>query len=312
MSRQPPAPQPKIAMVIPCHNEASTIGTMVKQARKLLPDAEIVVCDNASDDATAAVAAKAGATVLHEARKGKGHAVRRLFYGVDADIYVMMDGDGTYDMAVLPKLLEQFRRERLAMLVGTRVETKQDCYRSNHRWGNQAFNLALRVLFGSRFCDVFSGYRIFSRGFVKSFATDSGGFTIESAMTVHALELRAACAEVPTAYGARPAGSVSKLSTWRDGLRILLYISALFARERPLACYGLLAGMLALLATGLFVPVLQTYLATGLVPRFPTLIVAGCMGLAAVVCVVAGVILQSIAHTRREAKQLACMAAQRF
>lgn len=310
MAKAPALPSHlRVALVIPCHNEALTIGAMVRQARKLMPAMQVVVCNNASADATASEAARAGALVLDEPRQGKGFAVQRLFNAVDADIYVMMDGDATYDMTALPKLAGKLHRERLAMVVGTRVENAEACYRRNHRWGNRLFNRALTLLFGSTFSDVFSGYRVFSRGYVKSFPIGCGGFTIESAMTVHALQLRAACAEVPTVYAARPEGSVSKLSTWKDGLRIALYIVRLFERERPLACYGLAAGILLLAGALLFWPVLNTYLHTGLVPRLPTLLVAGCLGVAAVVCVVAGVILQAVAHGRSEAKQLAYLAA---
>lgn len=301
----------RVALVIPCHNEALTIGSMVRQARKLMPQMEVVVCDNASRDATAQEAAKAGAVVLHEHRRGKAYAVQRLFNAVDADVYVMMDGDATYEMAALPRLVDMLRQQRLAMVVGARVDTAAACYRRNHRWGNWVFNTALRVLFGSTFRDVFSGYRVFSRGFVKSFPIGCDGFTIESAMTVHALHLRAACAEVDTLYAARPEGSVSKLSTWKDGWRILMYLVGMFAHERPLAFYG--GAALLMLAAGatLFVPVLLTYLDTGLVPRYPTLLVAGCLGVAAVVCGVAGMIMQAVAHGRTEAKQLAYLAAER-
>ena len=296
---------PRIALLIPCYNEALTIGGMITEARKVMPAMEIVVCDNNSKDGTAEVAAKAGATVLHETRQGKGYAVQRLFAAVDADIYVMMDGDATYDMQALPRLVDKLVQERLGMVVGARVAQQQAAYRSGHRLGNRMITGMLGLLFEARFEDILSGYRVFNRAFVKSFPVNTGGFTIESAMTIHALQLRIPCGEVPTNYYARPEGSHSKLSTWKDGFRISLYIARLFASERPAVFYGLCGVVLACLAGVMFVPVLVTYLSTGLVPRMPTLMVAGSLGVGALVCWVAGLMLQATTTARREAKQLA-------
>jgi glycosyltransferase involved in cell wall biosynthesis len=296
---------PRIALLIPCHNEATTIGGMVEEIRKILPKALIVVCDNNSTDNTASLAAKAGATVLQEPRQGKGYAVQRLFGAVDADVYAMVDGDATYDLTALPTLINKLTEERLGMVVGARIAQHQDAYRAGHRWGNKMITGMLGLLFEARFEDILSGYRVFNRAFVKSFPVNTGGFTIESAMTIHALQLRIPCGEVPTKYYARPSGSHSKLSTWKDGFRISLYIAQLFSTERPLAFYGICGGVLALIGVATFFPILNTYLATGLVPRMPTLMVVGSLGVGALICWVAGLVLQAITNTRREAKQLA-------
>ena len=308
------APRPTgysdVAVIIPCFNEAQTIGGMVTQLQQTLPGAQVVVCDNNSRDTTAVAAAKAGAVVLHEPRQGKGHAVARLLAAVKAEYYVMLDGDATYDIPSLPHMLNTMRTERLGMLVGARVAQQRAAYRFAHSFGNWAFTFMLALLFGAKFTDVLSGMRIFSRAFVQSFPPHAGGFTIESALTIHALQIGVATAEVPVPYHARPAGSVSKLCTWRDGLRIACYIAGLFVTERPLLVFGGLAvGLLA--AAGLaFAPLLQTYLATGLVPRMPTLVVVACLVMASVTLAVAGVLLQAMVQIRVEAKKLAYLGAR--
>lgn len=297
----------EIAILIPCYNEAQTIGAMIDEIHERMPEAEVVVCDNNSSDGTGTIAAKHGAVVLHEYRQGKGYAVQRLFSSVDAEIYVMVDGDSTYDLSSLPTMIQKLKDERLGMVVGARIAQQSEAYRAGHRFGNKLITGMLGLLFEARFDDILSGYRVFTRAFVKSFPVNSGGFTIESALTIHALQLRIPSAEVKTHYFARPSGSHSKLSTWKDGLRISLYIVNLFASERPAVFYSLLGGVLSLTAAIMFIPLLSTYLATGLVPRMPTLMVVGSLGVGALICFLAGLMLQAIATSRREVKQLAFM-----
>jgi glycosyltransferase involved in cell wall biosynthesis len=296
---------PRVAILIPCYNEAATIAQVLQQAHQVLPHAQLVVCDNNSRDATAALAALHGALVLHEPRQGKGFAVQRMFMAVEADTYVLLDGDATYDLTALPAMLSMFQKQYLAMLVGVRQPQAQAAYRAGHQWGNLALTRMLAILFSAKFTDILSGYRIFSRAFVKSFPVTTGGFTIESAITVHALQLGLPCGEMPTAYFARPAGSHSKLNTWRDGTRIATYIIQLFVNERPAVFYGSVGVVLVVFATVLFLPLLQTYLATGWVPRIPTLLVAASSGVAALLSGLTGVVLQAIRNTRQEAKTLA-------
>lgn len=300
-----PNPAPSVAILIPCYNEELTIGGMVKDLRKTLPSAQIIVCDNNSTDATTATARNHGAVVLTESRQGKGYAVQRLFSCAEADIYVLMDGDATYDIASLPTLIEKLHTERLGMVVGARIAQQQTAYRAGHQWGNRLITGMLGLLFETQFKDILSGYRVFSRAFVKSFPVNTGGFTIESAITVHALQLRIPCTEVQTPYYARPSGSHSKLNTWRDGLRISTYIATLFMSERPLVFYGLIGMAFALTGLVMFLPLLATYLQTGLVPRMPTLMVVGSLAVGALVCFIAGLILQAVSKARLEAKQLA-------
>lgn len=296
---------PHVAILIPCYNEAATIAQVLQQAHQVLPHAQLVVCDNNSRDATAALANQHGALVLHEARQGKGFAVQRMFMAVEADVYVLLDGDATYDLTALPAMLSMFAQQHLAMLVGVRQPQAQAAYRAGHQWGNWALTRMLAVLFAAKFTDVLSGYRIFSRAFVKSFPVTTGGFTIETAITVHALQLGLPCGEKPTAYFARPTGSHSKLNTWRDGLRIAAYIGQLFVNERPSVFYGAVGAGLAVFAMVLFLPLLQTYLATGLVPRLPTLLIIASAGVAALLSGLTGVVMQAIRNTRQEAKTLA-------
>lgn len=296
---------PKIAVIIPCYNEALTIGGMIQELQQVLPEAQIVICDNNSTDETFKVASAHGAVVLKESRQGKGYAMQRLFSCVDADIYVLMDGDATYDIASAPKLIQKLREERLGMVVGSRIAQHESAYRMGHQWGNRLITGMLGFLFEAHFEDILSGYRVFTKAFVKSFPINTGGFTIESAMTVHALQLRVPCAEVATPYYSRPSGSHSKLNTWRDGFRISTYIGQLFISERPLVFYGLLGAICAIISLIMFTPVFFTYLNTGLVPRMPTLMVVGSLALSALVCLIAGLILQAVSNARRETKQLA-------
>ena len=269
-----PAAAITIAVLVPCYNEASTIGAVVADFQRALPDASIYVCDNASTDETAARARAAGATVLVEPRPGKGNAVRRLFASVEADIYVMVDGDDTYDASEAPRLVEQLLVQRLDMVNAARTTDESEAYRFGHQFGNRLLSGMIAFLFGDRFDDVLSGYRVFSRRFVKSFPALSGGFEIETELTVHALRLRMPVAEQQTVYRARPDGSDSKLRTYRDGLEILRTIGLLVKEEQPLRFFSVIALFLALASIGMAIPVILEFLETGLVPRIPTAILS--------------------------------------
>lgn len=297
-------PSPSIAVLLPCRNEAAAIAKVIEQFRTALPSAAIHVFDNASTDNTATLAAQAGAQVHHVAKPGKGNVVRRMFADVDADIYVLADGDATYHAPSAPKLIEQLCEGGYDMVVGTRVHEDQGAYRSGHQFGNKMLTGVAQRIFGGSFSDMLSGYRIFSRRFVKSFPALAQGFEIETELTVHALELRMPCAEQATPYGARPEGSESKLSTYRDGFRILRTLAKLYASERPLWCYAGLALVLALLSALLVVPVLATYLQTGLVPRFPSLIAGMGLGLLAGLSLTTGAVLDTVTRGRHELKRL--------
>jgi glycosyltransferase involved in cell wall biosynthesis len=302
------SPQPRIAVLLPCFNEEAAIGRVVAGFREALPGAQIYVYDNNSRDRTVEEAEQAGAIVRGERMQGKGHVVRRMFADVDADVYVMADGDLTYDPKAAPAMVEQLVRERLDMVVGTRLHEAKDAYRGGHVLGNRLFTGLLARLFGRSFSDIFSGYRVFSRRFVKSFPVLSEGFEIETEMSVHALELRMPIGEVETVYGARPEGSESKLSTFRDGWRILKTIVTLYRVERPVLFYGLIGALLVVAALLLSVPLVTTYLDTGLVPRFPTAILVTGMIIVAVLCFFAGLILDTVTRGRREMRRLAYLA----
>lgn len=297
-------PAPRIAVLVPCYNEAITIGQVVSDFRRALPSAEIFVGDNNSTDGTAQLAREAGAVVSHVSLQGKGNVVRRQFADIEADIYVLVDGDATYSAACAPKLVDAILQGN-DMVIGVREATHTDAYRPGHAWGNQALTSFLSWLFGRPCRDVLSGYRAFSRRYAKSFPAEASGFEIETELTVHALELRVPVSEVPTPYGERPEGSASKLNTWRDGFRILRTMLKLFSTERPIAFYGIAAAALAAASLALSTPLLLTYLETGLVPRFPTAILAASLMTLAVLSVLVGVILHAIAKSRREIKALA-------
>ena len=264
----------RIAVLLPCYNEEAAIARTVAGFRESLPGAAIYVYDNNSSDRTREVAAEAGAIVRTERMQGKGHVVRRMFADVEADIYVMADGDSTYDSAAAPELVKRLVEEQLDMVVGARKSEVEEAYRRGHRLGNRLFTGLLASLFGRTFSDIFSGYRVFSRRFAKSFPALARGFETETEISVHALELAMPVAEIVTAYGARPEGSASKLSTYRDGWRIMTTILHLFRIERPVLFYGSFSLFLAALAVVLTVPLAITYVETGLVPRFPTAILA--------------------------------------
>lgn len=292
-------------MLLPCYNEEAAIGATVRGFREALPGATIYVYDNNSRDRTREVAAQAGAVVRSERQQGKGHVVRRMFADVDADIYVMADGDLTYDPGSAPAMVDMLLSEQLDMVVGTRKHEEKDAYRGGHVIGNKLFTGLLAGLFGRSFTDIFSGYRVFSRRFVKSFPVLSSGFEIETEISVHALELRMPVSEVETAYGARPEGSESKLSTYRDGWRILKTIATLYRIERPVLFYGSIGALLIAAAIALSIPLVITYLNTGLVPRFPTAILITGMTIIAVLCFFAGLILDTVTRGRREVRRLA-------
>jgi glycosyltransferase involved in cell wall biosynthesis len=296
--------QPRIAVLLPCYNEEAAIERTVAGFRAALPDATIYVYDNNSKDRTVELARSAGAVVRTETAQGKGHVVRRMFADIDADVYVMADGDLTYDPAAAPPMVAMLLADQLDMVVGTRKHEQAEAYRGGHVLGNKLFTGLLSGLFGRSFTDIFSGYRVFSRRFVKSFPVLSAGFEIETEMSVHALELRMPVGELETVYAARPEGSASKLSTYRDGWRILKTIVTLYRVERPVLFFGTIGFYLVLLALVLAVPLVMTYLSTGLVPRFPTAILITGLGIVAVLCWFAGLILDTVTRGRREVRRL--------
>lgn len=300
--------EPKVAVILPCYNEEAAIAQTVASFRAALPHASIYVYDNNSADRTVEVAREAGAIVRTERMQGKGNVVRRMFADVDADIYVMADGDATYDAAAAPAMIAKLRDEGLDMVVGTRIHEAADAYRRGHVLGNRAMTGLLARLFGRSFTDIFSGYRVFSRRFVKSFPVLSAGFEIETEISVHALELKMPVGEVETRYLARPEGSASKLSTYRDGARIARTIMTLYRIEKPMLFFGIIALALAILAVILAVPLVTTYMATGLVPRFPTAILATGLVILAALSSFAGLILDTVVRGRREVRRLAYLA----
>lgn len=298
----------KVAVLLPCYNEEAAIAQTVAGFRAVLPDADIYVYDNNSSDRTREVAATAGAIVRTERMQGKGHVVRRMFADVDADIYLMADGDATYETAAAPAMVAQLIDEQLDMVVGARRSEIDAAYRRGHRLGNAMLTNLLAWTFGRSFSDILTGYRVFSRRFVKSFPVLSAGFEIETEISVHALEMRMPVAEVVTAYAARPEGSVSKLSTYSDGWRILRTIAMLFRFERPLLFFGSVAAVLALTAFVLAIPLVLTFLDTGLVPRFPTAILATGLMILAALNGFCGLILDTVVRGRREVRRLAYLA----
>jgi glycosyltransferase involved in cell wall biosynthesis len=299
--REQPA---RVAVLVPCYNEEVAIGQVVHDFRSVLPGAAIYVYDNNSRDRTVAVAREAGAIVRNEVRQGKGHVVRRMFSDVEADIYLLVDGDATYHPDSAPAMIERLRAERLDVVVGARMHEPEEAHRRGHHFGNAMLTRCVSYLFGKRFTDILSGYRVFSRRFVKSFPALSRGFEIETELTVHSLELNMPVAEMSTPYGARPQGSVSKLATYRDGWRILRLILALFRHERPLLFFGIIAVLLALTSVGLSLPIVLTWLRTGLVPRFPTAILATGIMILAFLSITAGLILETVTRGRQEMKRL--------
>ncbi|MDQ0250446.1 glycosyltransferase involved in cell wall biosynthesis [Sphingomonas kyeonggiensis] len=299
---------PKVAVLLPCYNEEAAIAQTIAAFRAALPDATIYVYDNNSRDRTIEVARAAGAVVRSERMQGKGNVVRRMFADIEADIYVMADGDATYDATSAPAMVARVAEEGLDMIVGTRVHEAAEAYRRGHVLGNRMMTGILASLFGRSFTDIFSGYRVFSRRFVKSFPVLSAGFEIETEISVHALELKMPVGEVETRYFARLEGSESKLNTYRDGWRILKTIAVLYRIERPMLFFGWIAAVFALLAIGMSIPLAVTWFETGLVPRFPTAILATGLMILAFLNLFTGLILDTVVRGRREVRRLAYLA----
>ena len=297
--------QLRIAVLVPCYNEEATVAAVVADFRKALPSAEIYVYDNNSRDRTAAVAREAGAIVRSEGRQGKGHVVRRMFADVDADVYVLVDGDATYDAPSAQRMIDRLLDDHLDMVVGLRVDQVQAAYRFGHRTGNRMLTGFLSSTFGHAFKDILSGYRVFSRRFVKSFPVLSDGFEIETELAVYALELSLPVAELETPYYARPEGSFSKLNTWRDGFRILGTMLKLYRSERPLRFFTAIGILLALASVILAIPIVITFIETGLVPRLPTAVLSMGLMIMALLSASSGLVLDTVTRGRREMKMLA-------
>lgn len=301
----------EVALIVPCYNEEATIADVITGFREAMPELQIYIFDNNSTDSTVDVAAKNGANVVQVSLRGKGNVVRRMFSDVESDIYVMVDGDATYDPKSIKAMIDKLIDEKLDMVVGCR-ETCQEiadaAYRRGHQWGNRLLTQTVVKIFGGQFTDMLSGYRVFTRRYVKSFPALSKGFEIETELTVHALELRMPYGEVKTPYGARPEGSQSKLSTYRDGLRILRTICKLYVAERPFTFFSVAAVLLAFISVALAIPLVIEYFQTGLVPRFPTAILSASMMICALLSFVCGIILGNVTLGRAELKRLAYLA----
>jgi len=298
----------RIAVLVPCYNEEAAIARVVADFGACLRDAVIYVYDNNSTDRTVEVARAAGATVRTESRQGKGYVVRRMFSDIDADVYVLVDGDATYDAPSARLLVARLVEGGLDMVVGARRDQEEAAYRFGHRFGNRLLTGFVAQVFGATFEDLLSGYRVFSRRFVKSFPGLSGGFEIETELTVHALNLELPVDEIETPYFARPEGSVSKLSTWRDGLRILRTIVRLYRAERPLPFFCGIGLALAVASIALAIPIIITYVEQGLVPRIPTAVLSTGLMILACLAVACGIVLDTVTRGRREMKMLAYLA----
>ncbi|WP_313615652.1 glycosyltransferase [Agrobacterium sp.] len=295
-----PSSDVTVAVLLPCYNEAATIAGVVRGFREALPSARIIVYDNNSTDGTALQAMLAGAEVLRERRQGKGHVVRRMFADIEADIYVMADGDGTYSPADAEELIRTLLTERADMVVGTRRGVTADAGRQGHAAGNRMFNLLYRSIFGSDFTDIFSGYRAFSRRFVKSFPAVSAGFEIETEMSVHASRLKLPVCELELDYGRRPEGSHSKLSTYKDGMRILWMFAMLMKETRPFAFFSIISSATLAVSMAFMTPVLAEYFATGLVSKMPTWVLSMALLMISFLIFTAGLVLDSVARSRNE------------
>lgn len=300
----------RVAVLIPCYNEAIAIPVVIRDFAAALPNARIYVYDNNSSDGTAEAARSAGATVRKQDLQGKGHVVRRMFADVDADVYVLVDGDATYNAGDAPAMIDRLLGEQLDMVVGSRISDELEAYRRGHRFGNWVLTELTGRIFGRTFSDMLSGYRVFSRRFVKSYPAHAAGFEVETELTVHALEQHMPVAEHPTRYIARMNGSSSKLSTWTDGWRILLTILKLTKNGKPLAFFSCGAVLTSILSLALAIPLMATYAETGLVPRFPTAILCAALMLLAAIFLVCGLILDTVTLGRREKKRLAYLAIQ--
>lgn len=298
----------KIAVLIPCYNEELSIKQTVTDCRKYLPTADVYVYDNNSKDKTVQVAQEAGAIVRRETHQGKGNVVRRMFADIEADVYVMTDGDATYDIASVPAMIQKLTDENLDMVTGVRQTQEKEAYRAGHQFGNKLLTRIVHLFFGKQTDDMLSGLRVFSRRFVKSYPANSHGFEIETELTVYASSMRLPIADYPTPYYSRPEGSVSKLSTYKDGYRILKMIAILIKEERPLLFFGLGAIVLFVLSLLSAIPVIMHYLETGLVPRIPTAVLSVGLMLAAGVSLAMALILDTVAKTRQELRRMKYLA----
>ena len=302
------SPEPPVAVLIPCYNEEATIGTVIADFHASLPRALIYVYDNNSEDRTTVVARAAGAVVRQEPLQGKGHVVRRMFADIEADMYLLVDGDDTYDAAAAPTMLRLLATQQLDMVTAARVSSQERAYPPGHRVGNALLSAMVRGVFGGRISDVLSGYRAFSRRFVKTFPALSGGFEIETEFTVHALEMEMPIAEIAARYRERPAGSKSKLHTWSDGLRILRIMFVLVKEGRPLQFFAATGSVSLLAALAIGAPVVAEFLRTGLVPRLPSAVLATGLVLLSSLTWVCGMVLDSVERGRKEIKRLAYLA----
>jgi glycosyltransferase involved in cell wall biosynthesis len=293
-----------IAVLIPCYNEANTMADVVASFKKHLPNAVVYVYDNCSEDDTAEIARNAGAIVVTAKTRGKGNVVRRMFSDVDADIYIMVDGDSTYTAKDAPRMINALIKEKADMVVAVRRERSDSAYRNGHRLGNRIFNRLLKILFHSTFSDIFSGYRAFSRRFVKTFPIMANGFDIEAELSIHALTLAIPCAEIDSDYWERPANSYSKLSTFKDGFKIFVSIMKLLKDVRPLFFFGMIFIALFLLSIGISYPLVMTFMETGLVPRLPTAVLSTGVMMISFLSLTCGIIMDSISQARMEIKKL--------
>jgi glycosyltransferase involved in cell wall biosynthesis len=297
--------RPVITVLVPCLNEAAAIPKVIADFSRCLPDAAIFVYDNGSSDGTVEIARAAGAVVRSEPTRGKGNVVRRMFADIEADVFILVDGDDTYDARIAPQLVNHLLENCLDMVNAVRQSTAQDAYRRGHRLGNRVLTGLVATVFGNRLTDLLSGYRAFSRRFVKSFPALTSGFEIETELSVHALQLRMPLGEVPTEYRERPRGSTSKLNTYKDGFRILRTIVYLIKEEKPLAFFSVVASVLAVLSLAVGVPVIVEFSHTGLVPRLPTALMAASLGILSFLCFACGLILDTVSRGRAESKRLA-------
>ena len=295
----------RVAVLLPCYNEEQTVADTIAAFQLYLPNSEIWVCDNNSSDGTAEVARQAGARVVVEPIAGKGNAVRRLFAEVEADVYIMADGDTTYDASVAPQLVDELLSKHYDMIVGRRVSVVTNTYRPGHVIGNRIFSMTASFLFGFKIADIFSGYRVFSRRFVKTFPAISERFEIETEMNIHAIDQRLPTREIDTRYFSRPSGSESKLSTYRDGFRIFVALLRLLRDARPFQFFGVIAGALLFVATTLALPLVYSYFTQGVILRIPTAILVTGMAVAAFVIFTAGIILDALRMARHNQFRIA-------
>ncbi len=301
---QEASPTPRVAVLIPCHNEETSIAKVVEDFRAVLPAAGVFVFDNNSTDRTIQFALAAGARVTREPLQGKGNVVRRMFSDIEADIYVLVDGDDTYEAASVLRMINLLVEGTLDMVTGTRITAIQAAYRPGHRFGNHMLTGIVAGIFGNRITDMLSGFRVFSRRFVKSFPALSSGFETETELTIHALELKMPLGELDTPYKDRMAGSASKLNTYKDGARILATIVQLVKEEKPLQFFTVAATILFLVGVGISIPIFVEFHRTHLVPRFPTAILATGIVTLSFLSLVCGLILDSVARGRKEAKRM--------